>query len=219
MAAVMARIGRLKDLEMAWRLGSRRERELVLVVLLAPAVLLGILVISNIFILANELGGGSVLQVNLAIILAGSSWYFFQPAIAGPMYSDTYYREAIRLGWLSPLQCEYAKEVIRYRETSSAVGEDVRHYRWAKLHAAAYYVGIFGAATFSLGVGPLLGSWTVLAFAVCYIPVTVTLWRTFWRRMRIEGDTAAERGFRMREIGVQMLGELRKERQRERRPP
>ncbi len=219
MAAVTARIGRVKDLQMAWRFGGRIERELALFVISAPAVVVGAFVLANAYLLLAHAASPALLQIDLVLIMAASSWYFFQPAITAPMYSNAYYREAIRQRWLSPLQCDYAAEIVRYRETIGVNENRPQHLQWARALAIVYDAGVCGSGVFALTLFPILGSWTWLAFAGSYVPIVLILWRAFWRQMRREGDLAKQMGFRMREIGAQMLLAMRKERDARRPPP
>jgi len=199
---------------MAWRFGGRFERELAFFVIPAPAIVVGAFVLANAYVLLAQPAGPALLQVNLVIIMAASSWYFFQPAITAPMYSNAYYLEGIRQGWLSPLQCEYAAEIVRYRETIGVNGDRPQHLNWARAIVLVYFGGVCGSAAFGVALFPTFGSWTWVAFATWYVPLILILWRAFWHQMRREGDLAQQMGFRMREIGARMLLEMRKERYR-----
>jgi len=215
--AVTVRIGRIKELRMAWRYGGALERQFVFLVVIAPIVAIATFVFANTYSFFAQLTNRAAFQVNLVILMAAFSWPFFQPGISGPMYSNAYFQEAIREHWLSPLQCEYAAEVIRYREAMGA--KELLVVRWARALAIFYDASVCGSALFALALLPLLASWTWVTFAIWYVPLVVFVWRYFWHRMRKQGDAAARMGFRMREIGAQMPDERRKERNSRRRVP
>jgi len=195
---------------MAWRYGGALERQFVLLVMLAPIVAVLTFVGANTYLFLAQTADRAAFQVNLVILMAVFSWPFFQPGITGSMYSNAYFGEAIRQRWLSPLQREYAAEVIRYRE---ALGDkEPLVADWARALAIFYDGIVCGSALFALSFFPLVGSWTWVAFAIWYVPLVVIVWRLFWHVMRKEGDAAARMGFRMREIGAQMLDGIRQER-------
>ena len=150
MDAVTVRIGRIKELRMAWRYGGTLERQFVFLVVIAPIVAIATFVFSNTYSFFAGLTNRAVFQVNLVILMAAFSWPFFQPGISGPMYSNAYFQEAIREHWLSPLQCEYAAEIIRYREAMGA--KELRVVRWARALAIFYDASVCGS------VGALLVS-------------------------------------------------------------
>jgi len=216
-AAATARIGRTKDLRMAWRYGGASERRLVLLVFTAPLVVFVAFVIGNAYLLVAQLDKGALFQVNLVIIMAAASWYMFQPAITTPMYSNDYYREAIRQRWLSPLQGEWAAEIVRFREAHGVNGQMPSNLGLGLAYGAVYDAGVIGSVPFGIALYPVLGGWTWMAFAVWYIPLVVVLRMAFWRRMKKEADAAAEMGFRMREIASKMRLELQRERRAENR--
>jgi hypothetical protein len=197
---------------MAWRYGGALERRLVLLLVLAPIVAVAAVGASNGYLIFTQIIDRAAVQVNVIIFMAALSWPFFQPGITGPMYSNAYFREAIRQGWLSPLQCEYAAEVIRYRDAMGGAVKKPLDLNWALTLAIFYDASVCGSALFALAFFPLLDGWTWVVFAVWYVPLVVFVWRFFWHLMRKEGEVAAQMGFRMREIGAQMLEELRQER-------
>lgn len=212
MAAATPNIGKIKDLQMAWRFAGPRERELVLFVLAAPAVAVAAFVAANLYLFLVRSFDGAVFIVNLIIIIPVASWSFFQPAITAPMYSNAYYREAIREGWLKPLQADWAAEIVRFREARGINGQISGNVERGRAYAIVYLAGVIGSVPFGLILYPILGGWSWAAFAIWYIPLVVVLWRLFWRRMRKEADAAEREGFRMREMAGRMRLELQRER-------
>jgi hypothetical protein len=200
---------------MAWRYGGALERQFVLLVVTAPIMAVSAFVVANTYLFFAQLVNRAAFQVNLVILMAAFSWPFFRPGITGPMYSNDYFREAIRQRWISPLQSEYAAEIIRYREAMG--NKEPLVVRWARALAIFYDASVCGSALFALAFFPLLASWTWVTFGIWYVPLVIFVWRYFWHRMRREGDAAARMGFRMREIGAQTLDGIRKERSSGRR--
>lgn len=211
MDTVTGRLGRMMDLRMAWRYGGPPERVLVAMVVASPLTVLMAFLVANTYLLLAQMVNRAAMQVNVVVLMAALSWPILQPGIKAPMYSNAYYREAIRQRWLSPLQREYAAEIIRYREAIDAVRRP-DNLTWAWALVLFYHASVWGSVVFALACFPQLGTWTWTTFALWYVPLAVVVWRFFWRRMREQGDAAARMGFHMREIGARMLDELREER-------
>ncbi len=126
----------------------------------------------------------------------------FLPVQYESVYTPAFWEASIEAGWMPSFERQYYGELARYQRTyGGPTGRLPGDARWA-VSFMVVYLGTVGIAIGTvLLLFPVVGAWSVVAFIPVEIAVAAVCFKLYLGRDRARLRLAAERGFRLRELG------------------